>query len=51
LGNYVDSKNFCRVVEAGTGTKSKRTGSGTRTFKILRTETFILINKEPAFLN
>jgi len=31
----------------GTGTESKRTGSGTGTFKILRTETFILMNKVP----
>jgi len=32
-------------MKAGTGTEPKRTGFGTRTFKILRTETFILINK------
>jgi len=34
---------------AGTGTVPKITGSGTETFKILRTgtETFILINKVP----
>jgi len=37
------------IRKTGTGTKPKRTGSGTGTFKILRTgtETFILINKVP----
>jgi len=35
------------LYKSGTETKPKRTGSGTGTFKILRTETFILINKVP----
>jgi len=43
------------MCKPGTGTESKRTGSRTRTYKILRTgpgtETLILINKVPEFLN
>jgi len=51
IKNVLSKSNMFLMTLSGTGTEPKRTGYGTRTFKILRTrigtETFILINKVP----